>query len=232
MRDLGIDHQAGRYRRIPVLKTRYQKAKQRRLKLRALRLPSLSNRLRLYKGGIQSVAMWGVEAQGLAPRYRTVLRQALGRQLGHHRGGLLDVIYDFNAKRYQDLGDQIILSHIKAFKDLLDAWPADQHSHISRQLATTSTPTTASRHQVKGPMAAVIVYMWEWQWHLTEPHLWHRDVQDYGPEMEIDLTEPWWKLEATPQREATYQRLRRLRQRKNCQRIRNGLDWRVFNQIQ
>ena len=71
LRDLGIDHQSGRFRRIPVLKTRYQKAKQRRLKLRSLRLPNLSNRLRLYKGGIQTVAMWGVEAQGLAPRYRT-----------------------------------------------------------------------------------------------------------------------------------------------------------------
>ena len=121
-RDLGIDHQAGRFRRIPVLKTRCQKAKQRRLKLRALRLPSL-NRLRF---GVQSVAMWGVEAQGLAPRYRTVLRQALGKHLGHHEGGLLDVIYDLHAKRYQDPGDQIIISHVKAFKALLDAWPTEQ----------------------------------------------------------------------------------------------------------
>ena len=81
-------------------------------------------------------------------------------------------------------------------------------------------------------MAAVIVYTWEWQWQLTEPHLWHRDLQDYGPEMELDLTEPWWKIEAVLQQEVTYQRLRRLRQRKNCHHLRNGLDWHVYHQLQ
>ena len=85
-------------------------------------------------------------------------------------------------------------------------------------------------YQVKGPMA-VIVYMWEWQWHLTEPRLWHRDVQDYGPEMELDLNEPWWKIAAILQQESAHQRLRRLRQRKHCQHLRNGLDWHVYNLV-
>ena len=30
------------------------------------------------------------------------------------------------------------------------------------------------RYQVKGCMGAVITYLWEWQWQLPEPHLWHR----------------------------------------------------------
>ena len=34
VRDLGIDHQAARRRRIPVLRQRFQKARQRKLKLR------------------------------------------------------------------------------------------------------------------------------------------------------------------------------------------------------
>ena len=93
MRDLGIDHQAGRARRIPVMKQRMQKAKQRRLKLRNLKIPTLRVRLRLHCGGIQPVAIWGVESQGLAPRYPQALRQALAKQLGHHNGGILDVTY-------------------------------------------------------------------------------------------------------------------------------------------
>lgn len=49
-------------------------------------------------------------------------------------------------------------------------------------------------------MAAVIVYLWE----LTEPHLWHRDTTEYGPEMTIDLTAPWWQIQTTLQQEAAY----------------------------
>ena len=41
MRDLGIDHQAGRRRRIPVLKQRFRKAQQRKIKLRNLKIPAL-----------------------------------------------------------------------------------------------------------------------------------------------------------------------------------------------
>ena len=75
MRDLGIDHSAGRRRRIATLKQRFNKNKQRRIKLRSLKLPNLKNRLRLHRGGVQPVAMWGFEGQGLAPRYRQGLWQ-------------------------------------------------------------------------------------------------------------------------------------------------------------
>ena len=123
MRDLGIDHQAARRRRIPVLQQRFQKAKQRRLKLRTLKIPALKIRLRLHKGGIQPVALWGIGAQGLAPRYRTALRQALATHLGHHAGGLLDCTYDLHSTKYIDPGDQVILHHIKALHQLYHTWP-------------------------------------------------------------------------------------------------------------
>ena len=90
MRDLGVDHQGARRRRIPVMKQRLAKAHKRKLKLRTLRIPALKIRSRLHRGGIQPAALWGVEGQGLAPRYRTSLRQAMAKHLGHHNGGLLD----------------------------------------------------------------------------------------------------------------------------------------------
>ena len=91
MRDLGIDHQAARRRRIPVLRQRFQKAKQRKFRLRTLKIPALKIRLRLHRGGLQPVALGGIEAQGLAPRYRTALRQAMATHLRHRAGGLLDI---------------------------------------------------------------------------------------------------------------------------------------------
>lgn len=57
MRDLGIDHQAARKRRIPVMKQRIKKANTRKLKLRSLKIPALKVRLRLHRGGIQPVAL-------------------------------------------------------------------------------------------------------------------------------------------------------------------------------
>ena len=82
MRDLGIDHSAGRRRRIATLQQRFKKNKQRRIKLRSLKLPNIRTRLRLHRGGVQPVAFWGFEGQGLAPRYRMALRQGLATHLG------------------------------------------------------------------------------------------------------------------------------------------------------
>ena len=72
------------------------------------------------------MALWGIEGQGLAPRYRTTLRQAIAKHLGHHNGGLLGSTYDLHSKRYIDPGDQIIIHHIKAFHQLVQAWPTEQ----------------------------------------------------------------------------------------------------------
>ena len=126
MRDLGIDHQAARKRRIPVMKQRIKKATARKVKLRSLKIPALKVRLRLHRGGIQPVALWGVESQGLAPRYRAALRNGMAKHLGHHTGGLLDVTYDIHAKRYIDPSDQVLIQHIKAIHHLIQAWPTDQ----------------------------------------------------------------------------------------------------------
>ena len=143
MRDLGVDHQGARRRRIPVMKQRLAKASKRNLKLRTLRIPALKIRLRLHRGGIQPAALWGVEGQGLAPRYRTALRQAMAKHLGHHNGGLLDSTYDLHQKKYTDPGDQVIIHHIKAIHRLIQAWPHDQIAALEqawKPLSTSSKP--------------------------------------------------------------------------------------------
>ena len=124
MRDLGVDHQAARRRRIPVIRQRMNKTKQRKLKLRTLKIPALKVRLRLHRGGIQPVALCTIEGQGLAPRYRTALKQAMAS--GSSCRWLLASTYDIHSNKYMDPADQILAHHIKATHTLYRAWPTDQ----------------------------------------------------------------------------------------------------------
>ena len=139
------------------MKQRLTKASNRKLKLRALKIPALKVRLRLHRGGIQPVALWGVEGQGLAPRYRATLRQAMAKHLGHHNGGLLDSAYDLHSKRYIDPGDQIAIHHIKAFHQLAQAWPTEQIPALEQAWTATyqppsSTPGTPSEAPLQPPL--------------------------------------------------------------------------------
>ena len=120
-----------------MMKHRLAKAHKRKVKLRTLRIPTLKIRLRLHRGGVQPAALWGVEGQGLAPRYRQALRQAMAKHLGHHTGGLLDSTYDLHQKKYIDPADQVIIHHIKAIHSLIQAWPTEQMAALEQAWETT-----------------------------------------------------------------------------------------------
>ena len=234
MRDLGVDHQAARKRRIPVLRQRFQKAKQRRLKLRTLKIPALKIRLRRHKGGIQPVALWGIEAQGLAPRYRQALRQALATHLKHHAGGLLDSTYDLHSNKYMDPADQVILHHIRAMRHLYHNWPEEQMQHLEQAWSEITHQLSDRQHPwyvVKGPMAAAIAYMHEWQWQVQDIHQWRRPEGPYLVEAVLTLRDPWWKIESALLKEAQQQRTARLASKANHQRLVAGLDWHTYRQV-
>ena len=72
----------------------------------------------------------GFRGQGLAPRYRQSLRNALATHLGLHHGGQPDVIYDQHSSKYLDPGDQIVIQHIHALHQLVHHWPQDHRPHI------------------------------------------------------------------------------------------------------
>ena len=231
MRDLGIDHQAGRARRIPVMKQRMQKAQQRKLKLRNLKVPALRVRLRLHRGGIQPVAVWGVESQGLAPRYRQALRHALAKQLGHHTGGNLDVTYDIHKSKYMDPADQIIIHHIRAMHQLIQAWPEEQLPQLRQAWTATLESLQAKQHPwytVKGPMAATIAYMLEWGWNVQDLLHWTRPATDIMLAAELHITDQWWQLEHHLTTEAHQQRTHRFANRPQHQHLLTGLDWHTY----
>ena len=228
MRDLGIDHQAGRRRRITTLQNRFKKNKQRRIKLRTLRLPSLRTRLRLHRGGIQPVALWGVEGQGLAPRYRQALRQALATHLGLHSGGITDVVYDQHQTKYMDPADQVVIQHVQALHALINRWPTDHLPHIERawmELQSLLRRQQYPWYHVKGPMAATLAYLREWGWQTNSLYEWHRNETAFMTAAQIDLRQPWWQVEELLHAEARQQRQHRFASRRNCQSLVSGLDW-------
>ena len=173
-----------------------------RIKLRSLKIPALKVRLR-----IQPVALWGVESQGLAPRYRN---------------------------KYINPADQVILHHIKAMHTLYHTWPPEQIPHLQQAWTELHTQLQAKQHPwyvVKGPMAATIAYLLEWQWQAQDLNRWHRSGHSLLLDKEITLQDPWWKLERILKQEAKDQRISRLAGKPQHQHLVTGLDWHVYRQL-
>ena len=236
MRDLGIDYQAGRFRRIPVLKTRYTR-----------RPSSAASSFGHYdsqasatdfdctKGAFSRWPCGGLRHKVWRPDTEQSSDKHLASAWGITKGAysMSSMISMPKDIKIQEIRSSSAMS--RPSRPFLMPGPLSKAAHIVQAWDSLQHHLQQQQHpwyQVKGPMAAVIVYMGEWEWQLTEPRTWHRELQDYGPEMTLDLNDHWWKIEATLQQEAAYQRLRRLRQRQHCQRIRNGLDWQIFHKHQ
>ena len=131
------------------------KAGRRKIKLRTLKLPALKLRLRLHRGGTQPVALWGIEGQGLAPRYRTALRHAMAKRLGHHTGGLPHSAFDLRSHKYMDPGDQVILHHIRAYH-LVQAWP-----QTSPHILSNPGPTRTSSFKQSNTLGTLSDDRWQ-----------------------------------------------------------------------
>ena len=196
------------------MKQRLAKAHKRKLKLRTLRIPTLKIRLRLHRGGIQPAALWGVEGQGLAPRYRTSLRQAMAKHLGHHNGGLLDSTYDLHHKKYIDPGDQVIIHHIRAIHSLIHAWPTEQMAALEQAWATTYNQLQTKMVHSPG----------------THDCCHHISPRVGMASRKLDLHQPWWKLERALLQEARTQRINRLASRPYHHLI-AGLDWHTYHEV-
>ena len=151
------------------------------------------------------MALWGVESQGLAPRYRAALRNGMAKHLGHHTGGLLDVTYDIHAKRYIDPSDQVLIQHIKAIHHLIQAWPQDQIQALEQAWSQTYQQLQEKQYpwySVRGPLAATIVYLLEWGWQPQELLHWNRPETKLLLAQDLHLQDPWWLLERTLTQEA------------------------------
>ena len=136
----------------------------------------------------------------------------MATHLGHHAGGMLDATYDIHSHKYVDPADQIIVRRIKALHTRFHTW---------------SRPGSRSTINCKGPMAATIAYMTEWNWQAQALHRWTPPATQLLMENEISIQE---KLEKTLLQEARSQRITQLAQRPRHHHLITGLDWRVYHQ--
>ena len=85
--------------------------------------------------------------------FQDIARSLVAAWAEHRKGGLLDIVYDLNAKRYQDPGDQIIIHHIKAIHHLVQALPAEQLPALEQATHGTVSGAQLQHHRVPSRMA-------------------------------------------------------------------------------
>ena len=197
LKDLGLDSNGGRRRRIGTQQKRLLKGKGRRSKLMYLKLRSRPVRIRVWKTSVHAAAGYGMEAQGLAPQRMRVLRQQLARHGGLQKGGGVDIVYDQHVK-LQDLKDTIVERQMKAMRQLLKAWPPAQLGELKsawriswKRLATAAYPWMV----VAGPMAALQAYLMDMGWEAVDMDDWIRAPTGLMPPHQLNLEHPWPHLQ-------------------------------------
>lgn len=133
----------------------------------------------------------------------------MGKQLGHHAGGLLDSAYDLHSNMYMDPADEVVIHHIRAMYKLVQALPsmASGPASIPGTSMGQHTPTTDDQNPS-------LVYC---QRAHGRHHRLPAGMELAGPRSEaqdlfrwnnISLQDPGWKIEQTLLQEARQQRAR------------------------
>lgn len=114
---------------------------------------------------------------------------------------------------------------------LIHTWPPDQLQQLEQATHESLTNKQYPWYAVRGPMAATIAYLTEWGWDAQHLMHWSRPENQFLLSNEIQMADPWWKLEHLLYKEAQQQRISRFAKRPNHQHLLTGLDWRTFRQL-
>eukprot|EP00439_Symbiodinium_sp_Y106_P060185 s563_g8.t2 len=115
--------------------------------------------------------LWGHQAQGLPPTRREYLRTKLSRQLGRHKFGHIDVVYDFQGNRTRDPEIDFTTQQVESWFKVLQRWKGDATA-LERGWGHTWQRLAAKNNcwpSVKGPLAATVAYLQDLDW--TSPTL-------------------------------------------------------------
>ena len=96
VKDLGVDSAGARRRRVATSNAHLQKAMGRSRKLGRLKVLVRKKRAQVASTGVFTVATFGHQGQGLAPKRMKVLRAVAGVHFGKFFFGCLDLIFDFS----------------------------------------------------------------------------------------------------------------------------------------
>ena len=107
---------------------------------------------------------------------------------------------------------------------LIHTWPGDQLPYLEKawqDIQPHLQQQQYPRYYVRGPMAAAVPYLREWNWQVDDLMRWHRNESQFLPAANPTLRDPWWKLELA---EAQQQRTDRLANRPHHHHFVNSWD--------
>ncbi|CAE7816096.1 unnamed protein product [Symbiodinium sp. CCMP2592] len=167
---------------ITVAKARQAKGQARAGRMRSLKVPSLSHKWRLYKGGIFASAAWGHQAQGISPKRLKWLRGCAAQQLQRHKLGSLDLLFDLHSK-FEDPLITILTQHFATVAKVFLRWPETLWGQLKTSWSSTWSRLQASPHPwkcVSGPMAAAQAYLMQLEIDAHSFELWSWDGEDFA----------------------------------------------------
>ena len=224
-RDLGTDYSGSRRRRITIARARQDKGRFRSGRLRQLRIPSLTHKWRVFKGGVFATAAWGHQAQGLAPKRLKWLRGCAAQQLNRHKLGSSDLVFDLHST-HEDPLITILSQHFTTISRIFLRWPSSLWPQLKTSWQVTCNRLQATPHPwkvVSGPMAAAQAYLFQLQVHCQSLEQWRFDSHV----MECQWQDPGFKtkLLSAVKRQALHQRNSRISQFLDDPQLSLGLDW-------
>ena len=187
MRDLGIDHSAARRRRIGTLQQSFRKNRQRRVKLRSLKLPKPPR-------------------QTTAPQRWSPTSGILEFQRTRSGAQILAGTPPVPCRPFQQQvcrPREVVIQHIKALPTLVTHWPADHRQHIEQAWITLRNQLRKHKYH--------LAYLREWGWTRANLYQWQRHETAFMTEAHINLADDWDVVENTLHQEAQQQRTNRFK---------------------
>ena len=224
-RDLGTDYSGARRHRITIARTRQDKGLSRSGRLRKLRIPSLTHKWRVFKGGVFATAAWGHQAQGLAPKRLKWLRACAAQQLNRHKLGSSDLVFDLHSS-HEDPLLTILTQHFTTLSRIFLRWPSSLWPQLKTSWGISWERLQSAQHPwkvVSGPMAAAQAYLFQLEVHCQSLEQWSFG----GQVVECQWQDPGFKVSllSRVRRQALHQRHSRISQFLDDPSLSLGLDW-------
>ena len=173
-KDLGIDSGWGKRRRIATHRVRMQKggARKKRLDLLA---PEKRPKVRAFKQGVLSVALYGHVALGLAAKRLKWIRHQQAQVLGRMSLGSTEFVLEHANDRHEDPACVIIHQHFRFLHKLLVKWPQENMSELEEAWRFWYNRIMAHKEPwriVVGPIGAAVCYLKALGWSAASLTVW------------------------------------------------------------
>ena len=180
-RDLGVDSGWGKRRRIVNHRSRMCKGGARKKRLDTL-APDRGPKIRAYKQGVLSVALYGHVAIGLAPKRLKWIRHQQAQVLGRMSLGSTEYVLELANSKHEDPAFTVINQHFRFFHQLLVKWNQGSLEEIEvswrfwyKRILNHKEPWRI----VVGPIGAAVCYLKALGWTALSLTVWRAGDEEF-----------------------------------------------------